>query len=39
MDTFFSALLWLSVIALIVALGLSFRETYGKGRGDIFNAD
>jgi hypothetical protein len=34
-----TALLGLSVAALIVALGLSFRETYGKGRRDIFDAD
>jgi hypothetical protein len=31
-----SALLWLSVAALILALALDYRATYGKGRRDIF---
>jgi hypothetical protein len=30
-------LLWLSVAALVIALGICYRETYGKkGRRDIF---
>jgi len=31
-----AALLWASALALIIALGLSYYETYGKGRRDIF---
>jgi hypothetical protein len=31
------ALLWISVLALLVALYLNYRQTYGKkGRRDIF---
>jgi len=33
------ALLWLSVIALLIALYLCYEENHGKGRRDIFNAD
>ena len=29
------ALLWISVLALLVALYLNYRQTYGKGR-DIY---
>jgi hypothetical protein len=29
-------LLWLPVLALIFALYLNYRQTYGKGRRDIF---
>jgi len=35
MDTFFSALLWLSVAALIVAIYLCYKKNHGKGR-DIY---
>jgi hypothetical protein len=30
------ALLWISLAALVCALWLSYRDTYGKGRRDIF---
>ena len=36
MDAFFSALLVIAVLALLVALYLNFRQTNGKGRRDIF---
>jgi len=34
-DAFFSALLVIAVLALIFALYLNYRQTYGKGR-DIY---